>query len=342
MPDEPKISVLGIALRSRVRVPPALTTWFAEAVITRDDVLAARQRIDGYVRHTPLLRAKTPTEPLWLKCEFLQHTGVFKTRGAFNRLLAARDRGELDPSVGVVIASGGNAGLANAYAAAAIGVRATVFVPRTAPPVKIERIREYGADVQQVGSEYAEASEAAIDYANLRGALLSHAYDQLEIAAGAGTLAEEMLNDEPSIETIVVAVGGGGLFAGITAAAEGRARIVTVEPFNCPTLHAALDAGRPVDVSVSGVAADSLGARRVGEIAFDIASRMRPTSVLVDDEAIVSARLQLWREYRIPAEHGAAAAFAALSSGAYQPARDERVAIVVCGANTDVRTLEPE
>jgi threonine dehydratase len=294
------------------------------------------------VRHTPLLRAKTSTEPLWLKCEFLQHTGVFKTRGAFNRLLAARDRGELDPSVGVVIASGGNAGLANAYAAAAIGVRATVFVPRTAPAVKIERIRDYGADVQQVGSEYAEASEAAIDYANLRGALLSHAYDQLEIAAGAGTLGEEMLNDEPGIETILVAVGGGGLFAGIAAAAEGRARIVAVEPFNCPTLHAALDAGRPVDVSVSGVAADSLGARRVGEIAFDIASRMRPTSVLVDDEAIVSARLQLWREYRIPAEHGAAAAFAALSSGAYQPARGERVAIVVCGANTDVRTLEPE
>jgi threonine dehydratase len=221
-------------------------------------------------------------------------------------------------------------------------VRATVFVPRTAPAVKIERIREYGADVQQVGSEYAEASEAAIDYANLRGALLSHAYDQLEIAAGAGTLGEEMLNDEPGIETILVAVGGGGLFAGIAAAAEGRARIVAVEPFNCPTLHAALDAGRPVDVSVSGVAADSLGARRVGEIAFDIASRMRPTSVLVDDEAIVSARLQLWREYRIPAEHGAAAAFAALSSGAYQPARGERVAIVVCGANTDVRTLEPE
>ena len=131
-------------------------------------------------------------EPLWLKCEFLQHTGVFKTRGAFNRLLAARERGELDSSAGVVIASGGNAGLANASAAARLGARATVFVPETAPPVKVERIREYGAEVQHVGTEYAETFEAAIDFAKVRGALLSHAYDQLEIAAGAGTLAEEI------------------------------------------------------------------------------------------------------------------------------------------------------
>ncbi|HEX3196783.1 MAG TPA: threonine/serine dehydratase [Propionibacteriaceae bacterium] len=311
-------------------------------MITRDDILAARERINGYTRHTPLLRPTKASEPLWLKCEFLQYTGVFKTRGAFNRLLAARDRGELDPSVGVVIASGGNAGLANAYAAAALGVRATVFVPETAPLVKIDRIRDYGADVRQVGTEYAEAHEAAIDYANTRGALLSHAYDQLEIAAGAGTLAEEILEDEPEIQTIIVAVGGGGLYAGIAAAVEGRARVVVVEPYSCPTLHAALDAGHPVDVSVSGVAADSLGARRVGEIAFSIASRANPISILVDEKAIVSARSQLWRDYRIAAEHGAAAAFAALTSGAYQPAHGERVTVVVCGANTDVRTLEPE
>jgi threonine dehydratase len=311
-------------------------------VITRDDVLAASRRIKGYVRHTPLLRAEPGTTPLWLKCEFLQHTGVFKARGAFNRLLAARERGELDPSAGVVIASGGNAGLANAYAAATLGVRATVFVPETAPPVKIQRIREYGADVQQVGTEYAEASEAAADDAKLRGALLSHAYDQPEIAAGAGTLAEEMFEDEAGIQTIVVAVGGGGLYAGVAVAAGEKARVIAVEPFSCPTLHAALDAGRPVDVSVSGVAADSLGARRLGDIAFSVASRLAPTSVLVDDDAIVTARLQLWRDYRIPAEHGAAAAFAALTSGAYQPSDGERVAVVVCGANTDIRTLEPE
>jgi threonine dehydratase len=311
-------------------------------VITRDDVVAARKRIDGFVRHTPLLRPKTPVETVWLKCEFLQHTGVFKARGAFNRLLAARERGELDSSSGVVIASGGNAGLANAYAAATLGVRAAVFVPETAPPVKVERIRQYGAEVHHVGTEYAEASEAAIDYAKARGALLSHAYDQLEVAAGAGTLGEEILEDEPGIQTIVVAVGGGGLYAGIAAAARDRARVVAVEPFACPTLHAALDAGRPVDVSVSGVAADSLGARRLGQIAFSIASHVTPISVLVSDEDIVAARLQLWRDYRIPAEHGAAAAFAALSSGAYQPVPAERVTVVVCGANTDVRTLEPE
>jgi len=311
-------------------------------VITRDDVLAARQRINGYVRHTPLLEAEMAAGPLWLKCEFLQHTGVFKARGAFNRLLAARERGELDPSAGVVIASGGNAGLANAYAAATLGVRATVFVPETSPTVKIERIREYGAEVQQIGTEYAEATQAAMDYADKQGALLSHAYDQLEVAAGAGTLAEEILQDEPGIQTIVVAVGGGGLYAGVAAAAGAGVRMVAVEPFSCPTLHAALDAGHPVDVSVSGVAADSLGARRVGDIAFSVASRVGPTSVLVDDDAIVSARLQLWRDYRIPAEHGAAAAFAALSSGAYRPGRGERLAVVVCGANTDIRTLEPE
>jgi threonine dehydratase len=232
--------------------------------------------------------------------------------------------------------------LANAYAAAALGVHATVFVPETAPTVKIERIQEYGADVKKVGTEYAEALEAAIDYAGTRGALFNHAYDQLEIAAGAGTLAEEILEDEPGIETIIVAVGGGGLYAGVAAASEGRAHVVAVEPFSCPTLHAALDAGHPVDVSVSGVAADSLGARRVGKIAFSIASRVKPTSVLVDDEAIVFTRLQLWRDYRIAAEHGAAAALASITSGAYQPARGERVAVVICGANTDVRTLEPE
>jgi threonine dehydratase len=311
-------------------------------VISRADVLAARARIRGYVRRTPLLPPTKTAEALWLKCEFLQYTGVFKTRGAFNRQLAAQECGELDPSIGVVVASGGNAGLANAYTAGVLGVRATVFVPETAPPIKIERIREYGADVRQVGVEYADAYEAAMDYSSTRGALLCHAYDQLEIAAGAGTLAEEILEDEPGINTIIVAVGGGGLYAGVAAAAEGRAEVVVVEPFSIPTLHAALDAGHPVDVAVSGIAADSLGARRVGEIAFSIASRITPTSVLVDEEAIIAARSQLWRDYRIAAEYGAATALAALTSAAYQPAPDERVAVVICGANTDVRTLEPE
>lgn len=309
-------------------------------MITRDDVLAAEKRISRHIRRTPLLRGGTSSAPLWLKCEFLQHTGVFKARGAFNRQLAALERGELDPAVGVVAASGGNAGLANAYAAATLGVPATVFVPENAPRVKVERLLAYNATVRQVGAEYVEAYEAAQEYVAQSGALFCHAYDQPEIAAGAGTIAEEILRDEPGIDTIVVAVGGGGLYAGLAAAASGRAKIVAVEPVTIPTLHAALEAGRPVDVSVSGIAADSLGARRVGEIAFSMASKEPPVSVLVDDEAIIAARALLWSEYRIPAEYGAATAFAALTAGAYVPREDERVAVIICGANTDPSTLD--
>ena len=309
-------------------------------MITRDDVLAAEKRISKHIRRTPLLRGGTSSAPLWLKCEFLQHTGVFKARGAFNRQLAALERGELDPAVGVVAASGGNAGLANAYAAAALGVPATVFVPENAPRVKVERLLAYNATVRQVGAEYVEAYEAAQEYVAQSGALFCHAYDQPEIAAGAGTIAEEILRDEPGIDTIVVAVGGGGLYAGLAAAASGRAKIVAVEPVTIPTLHAALEAGRPVDVSVSGIAADSLGARRVGEIAFSMASKEPPVSVLVNDEAIIAARALLWSEYRIPAEYGAATAFAALTAGAYVPREDERVAVIICGANTDPSTLD--
>ncbi|MDQ1596224.1 MAG: threonine dehydratase [Arthrobacter pascens] len=308
-------------------------------MITRDDVLAAERRISKHVRRTPLLRGGSSSAPLWLKCEFLQHTGVFKARGAFNRQLAALERGELDPAVGVVAASGGNAGLANAYAAAALGVPATVFVPENAPRVKVERLLAYNATVRQAGSEYIEAYEAAQEYVAQSGALFCHAYDQPEIAAGAGTIAEEILQDEPGINTIVVAVGGGGLYAGLAAAATGRARIVAVEPVTIPTLHAALEAGRPVDVTVSGIAADSLGARRLGDIAFSMAWQEPPISVLVSDDAIIAARAQLWNEYRIPAEYGAATALAALSSGAYVPQKDERVAVIICGANTDPCTL---
>ena len=299
----------------------------------------AKRRIARYVRRTPLMEAGNAWPDVWLKCEFLQHTGVFKARGAFNRVLAAHERGELDPVVGVVAASGGNAGLANAFAAAALGVPATVFVPVTAPAMKVDRLCDYGARVRQVGDDYAEAYAAAMEHVSTTGAVFCHAYDQPEIAAGAGTIAEEILEDEPGIDTIVVAVGGGGLFAGITASAVGRAGVVAVEPVTCHTLHAALDHGRPVDVSVSGVAADALGARRVGHIAFDLASRHRPVCVLVDDDAIVAARSALWTEYRMPAEYGAATAYAALTAGAYVPEPAERVAVVVCGANTDPRTL---
>lgn len=308
-------------------------------MITRDDVLLAQQRIRGRVRRTPVIAADPETNNLWLKCEFLQLAGVFKTRGAFNRILAGLESGTLDPATGIVAASGGNAGLANAYAASRIGVPATVFVPVTAPAVKVARLREYGATVRQVGQEYAEAYDAAINFSYGAGALFCHAYDQPEIAAGAGTIGEEILTDLPDVDTIIVAVGGGGLFAGIAAAAEGRARVVAVEPTRIPTLHTALAAGAPVDVAVSGIAADSLGARRIGNIAFDLALRTGAVSVLVDDDAIEAARAALWREFRMAVEHGAAAAYAGLLDNAYRPAPGERVAVVVCGANTDITTL---
>lgn len=298
---------------------------------------AAADRIEGRVRHTPLWRAAADGS-LWLKLELLQHCGVFKTRGAFNRQLAGLESGEITDA-GIVVASGGNAGLAQAFAARELGVRATVFVPEAAPQVKVDRIEAYGAEVRRVGSEFAEAHRASVEFAESTGAALAHAYDQVEVAAGAGTLAEELLEDEPSIDTIVVAVGGGGLYAGVAASALGRARVVVVEPEQCPTLHRAIEAGRPVDVAVSGVAADSLGARRLGDLAFAAVEAESPVPVLVTDDEIVAARTALWDEFRVPSEHGAAAAYAALHSGRYVPESGERVAVVVCGANTDTATL---
>ncbi|MGN6782017.1 MAG: threonine/serine dehydratase [Marmoricola sp.] len=310
-------------------------------MITRTDIEQAGERIAGRVRRTPLACVEAAFgAPAWFKLEYLQHTGSFKARGAFNRILAAAEEGALDPAVGVVVASGGNAGLANAFAARALGVPATVFVPETAPRVKVERLRAYGADVVMRGSEYAEAQAAAVDHALRTGAVSCHAYDQPEIAAGAGTLALEVLDDLPDgLDTLIVAVGGGGLMAGVAAATVGVARVVGVEPQAIPTLHTALAKGAPTDVAVSGIAADSLGARRRGDIAFDVATRTGVESALVGDDAIVAARRLLWEDYRIVVEHGAATALAALTSGAYRPATGERIVVVLCGANTDPGTL---
>jgi threonine dehydratase len=310
-------------------------------MITRVDVDEAAARIAGKIRRTPVIEADAGTVPgqLWFKCEFMQHTGTFKARGAFNRVLAARERGELKNDVGIVVASGGNAGLANAYAAAQLGVPATVFVPETAPAVKVKKLKASGATVVQRGTEYAEAFEAALDYAAETGAVYCHAYDQAEIAAGAGTVGSELLEQLGRIDTVVVAVGGGGLMAGIAAAVEGHARVVSVEPDNAPTLFSALAAGAPVDVAVSGIAADSLGARQIGRIGFEVAVRTGVRTVLVSDDDIAAARSLLWEQYRIVVEHGAAAAFAAVNSGAYVPAEGERVAVILCGANTDPATV---
>jgi threonine dehydratase len=272
--------------------------------------------------------------------EFLQHTGSFKARGAFNRILAADAAGELDPAVGTVTASGGNAGLAHAYAGAQLGVPVTVFVPSITSPVKLARLQDLGANVIQAGHEYAGAYEAARIHAEGTGAIFCHAYDQPAIAAGAGTVGSEILEDlDGEVDTVLVAVGGAGLLAGVAAAVEGTARVVGVEPTTAPTFHEALRAGQPVDVAVSGVAADSLGARRLGEIGFDVAVRTGARSVLVSDDDLVHARRLLWEHRRIAVEHGAAAALAALTSGSYVPEPGERVVVVLCGANTDPSDL---
>ncbi len=305
-------------------------------MITDADVRLAAARIAGKVRRTPVFFAG----PAWFKCEFMQHTGSFKARGALNRVLAGQESGELDPAVGIVIASGGNAGLANAYAAAQIGVPATVFVPETSPAFKVAKLKALGATVIQRGREYAEASAAATEHAAATGAILSHAYDQPDIVAGAGTVATELLDQrDGAIDTVIVANGGGGLMAGVAAAVAGMARVVAVEPESIPTLHTALAKGGPVDIAVSGVAMDSLGARRLGDIAYAVATAAGVQSVLVSDDDLVRARRELWESWRIVAEHGAAAPLAALKSQAYRPEPGERVALVICGANTDPSDL---
>lgn len=309
-------------------------------MIDRLDVEAAARRIAERVRRTPVIEVEPgPAARMWLKLELVQHTGSFKARGAFNHVLAARDEGRL-PDAGVVAPSGGNAGLAFAYAAAEVGVPAEVFLPETAPAVKVARLRALGATVVQVGTRYADAQDAATKRAADTGALFCHAYDLPEVCAGQGTLGLELLEQTGGeVDTVLIAVGGGGLMAGVAAALEGTARVVGVEPETIPTLERALHAGQPVDVDVSGIAADSLGATRLGDIAFSVASRTGVHPVLVPDAAIIEARRHLWAEYRLAVEHGTAAALAALRSGAYRPSPDERVMVVLCGANTDPSDL---
>ncbi|WP_405852010.1 threonine/serine dehydratase [Streptomyces sp. NBC_00090] len=318
--------------------------------LTHDDIKTAADRIDGHVRPVALAG---PTDPggIHLALEHMQHTGSFKARGAQNFLLAHREAGTL-PAAGVTIASGGNAGLACAWAAGRQGVPATVFLPATAPRVKVARLRGYGADVRLVGNEYAEALAACEEFARSTGALASHAYDHPLIAAGAGTLLDEIRLRVPGLDTVVVAVGGGGLFAGVaTAARHHGIRTVAVEPENCRALDAALRAGHPVDVTVDSVAADSLGARRVSATALHAAQQDGVRSVLVPDAAIVRARQALWDDRRLAVEHAAATALAALThpeqdvpgqeapAAGYRPAPGETVCVILCGANTDPTDL---
>jgi threonine dehydratase len=302
-------------------------------VVTADEIRAAAARIAPYVRTTPVMGVEAAAfgVPVMLKLECFQHTGSFKPRGAFNRLRCAAV-----PASGVIAASGGNHGLAVAYAARELGLRAEIFVPEIASPVKVERLRTYGAIVTQTGSRYAEALAASTIRAAETGALVVHAYDQPEVHAGQGTVAFELDRQCPDLDTVIVAVGGGGLLAGIVSwFATSATAIVAVEPHRIPTLSAALAAGHPVDVDVSGVAADSLGATRISAAALALSQRAGVRSVLVDDAAIMTARQRLWDELRVAVEPGGATAIAALMSSAYMPSPGEKVAVIVCGANTD-------
>ncbi|WP_329199991.1 MULTISPECIES: serine/threonine dehydratase [unclassified Streptomyces] len=299
-------------------------------------VRAAADRIAGVTRPAAVVAAG---DGVFYALEYLQHTGSFKARGAHNFLAAHRAAGTLPPA-GVTIASGGNAGLACAWAARAQAVPATVFLPANAPRVKVERLRGYGADVRLVGDRYGEALAACREFAADSGALSSHAYDHPLIAAGAGTLLDEVRAALPGLDTVVVAVGGGGLFAGVaTAAREHGVRVVAAEPEHCRALNAALEAGRPVDVPVDSVAADSLGAPRVSADALAAARYEGVDSVLVPDADITAARRGLWEGHRIVVEPGAATALAAL--GRIRRAPGARVAVVLCGANTDPADLSP-
>jgi len=310
-------------------------------MLTIADIDRARSRIEGHVRRTPVISVEGSLfgldEPVLLKLEMLQHAGSFKPRGAFNRVLGAAASGRLPPD-GLIAASGGNHGLAVAHVARQLGIQAHIFVPEATSAFKVERIRALGASVTVAGAMYADAYDACLRHAAMSGALFAHAYDQPEVVAGQGTVGRELMA-QSDVDTVLVAVGGGGLAAGVRLGIGPDARLVAVEPERIPTLHAALAAGRPVDVEVSGVAADALGARRIGDLAFEVLAASQVQSVLVSDEAIVQTRQRLWDRLQLVSEHGGATAAAALLSGGYVPEPGERVAVVICGANTDPSDL---
>ena len=303
------------------------------------DVEAAAVRIASHVRVTPtvVLRrdeiAGLPCDVV-LKLELLQHTGSFKARGAFNRLLTTSV-----PEAGLVAASGGNHGAAIAYAAAALGYHVEVYVPESSPPMKAARIRSLGADVVLGGAIFDDAYAAAVARVEQTGALMIHPYVHTDTVAGAGTCARELEQQAGPFDTVLVSTGGGGLTGGTASWFAGRARVVSVEPETSCCLHGALAAGRPVPVRVEGLAIDSLGARQVGDVPFACAVAYGVRAVTVTDDAIRAAQRVLWDRLRLVAEPGGAAALAALLSGAYVPGDGERVAVVVCGANCDPSTV---
>lgn len=312
-------------------------------MIDRAAIAAARQHFatrPDFLRTTPLLRLPgravgVDCAEVWLKLEHLQVGGSFKARGMLYRLLA-----NPVPDSGVIIASGGNAGIAVAAAAQALGVRCEVFVPEISPEAKRARLRALGAEVVVTGAAYSQAYEASVARQQATGALQAHAYDQPEVVAGAGTLAAEIEEQGGRLpDSLLVSVGGGGLIGGVAAWVESRARVIALEPERAPTLHAARAAGQPVDVEVGGIAADSLGARRIGGIGWAVSQRHVHDALLLPDDAIRAAQLWLWKELKLAVEPAAALGLAALQTGTYRPAPHETVALILCGANFDPASL---
>lgn len=313
--------------------------------ISRSEIHSTLASFDEGYRHflleTPLLKAPgaffgLPCAEVWLKLEQLQVSGSFKARGMLKRLLA-----NAVPSAGAIIASGGNAGIAAAAAARMLGHSCEVFVPRISSAAKQERLRALGAQLRVMGDDYAQALQACLERQAQSGALLMHAYDQHEVVLGAGTLAAEIDRQaQQAPDSILISVGGGGLIAGVASwYADTATRVIALEPENAPTLHAARAAGAPVDVSVSGLAADALGARRIGSIAWPITQRGVQASYLLSDAAIREAQLWLWHNMKLAVEPAAALGLAALRSGVYTPQAQDRVCLVLCGANLDLNSL---
>ena len=310
--------------------------------VSREQIQATYPVIRPHIRRTPVLEVDgadfgLDSITIVFKLELFQHGGSFKARGAFTNLLTREI-----PDVGVVAASGGNHGVAVAFAAMMLGRPATIFVPSVASPAKVDRIRRYGAELVISGDRYADALEASHEWTERTGALPIHAYEAVETLLGQGTLGLELEEQSPRIDSLLVAVGGGGLIGGVAAWYENRTKVISVEPELAPTLQRALEAGRPVDAPAGGIAADSLAPRQVGQLMFPIAQKYVQNALLVTDEQIVESQEKLWQTMRVAAEPGGATAFAALLFGRYKPQPGERVGVVVCGGNTDAVNFAPK
>jgi threonine dehydratase len=307
-------------------------------MISRTEIQNAARRIVSHVRRTPVIALEDQAfgvdAKVFFKLECLQHTGSFKPRGAFNCILSAKV-----PAAGVIAASGGNHGAAVAYAAQKLSYAAEIFVPVITPKNKLDRLRQYGASIKITGNNYSEALAASCERAKETGAIPIHAYDDVHVLAGQGTLAMEFEEQVRGLDSVLIAVGGGGLIGGAAAWYQERIRVISVEPERAPSLHNALAAGKVVEVETGGVAADSLGARSVGDLMFPMAQKFVSQSLLVTDEQIVDAQKLLWQNLRLIAEPGGATALAAVISGVYKPHAGERVGVVLCGSNAELTNV---